>query len=37
MEDPGEMEQYSRRSCLIFVGIKETGDIPEDTDKVILN
>ena len=31
------MEQYSRRSCLIFVGIKETGDTPEDTDKVILD
>ena len=30
------MEQYSRRSCLIFVGIKETGDISEDTDKAIL-
>ena len=36
-EDLDEMEQYSRRSCLIFVGIKETGDIPEDTDKVILD
>ena len=32
-----EMEQYSRRSCLIFAGIKETGDIPEDTDKAILD
>ena len=36
-EDLDEMEQYSRRSCLIFVGIKETGDVPEDTDKVILD
>ena len=35
-EDLDEMEQHSRRSCLIFVGIKETGDVPEDTDKVIL-
>ena len=24
-EDVDEMEQYSRRSCSIFVGIKETG------------
>ena len=24
-EDPDEMEQYSRRSCLIFAGIEETG------------
>ena len=37
MEDLDEMEQCSRRSCLIFVGIEETGDIPEDTDKVILD
>ena len=37
MEDLDEMEQYSGRSCLIFVGIKETGDIPEDTDKEILD
>ena len=36
-DDLDEMEQYSRRSCLIFVGIKEPGDIPEDTDKVILD
>ena len=36
-EDLDEMEQYSRRSCLIFAGIKETGDIPEDTDKAILD
>ena len=36
-EDLDEMEQYSRRSCLIFVEIKEAGDIPEDTDKVILD
>ena len=35
-EDLDEMEQYSR-SCLIFVGIKETGDLPEDTNKVILD
>ena len=34
-EDLGEMEQYSRRSCLIFVGIEETGRIPEDTEKAI--
>ena len=36
-EDLDEMEQYSRRSCLIFVGTEETGDIPEDTDKAILD
>ena len=36
-KDLDEMEQYSRRSCLIFVGIKETGDIPENTDKVSLD
>ena len=33
-EDLDEMEQ---RSCVIFVGIEETGDIPEDTDKAILD
>ena len=36
-EDLDEMEQYSRRSCLIFIGIKEIGDIPKDTDKVTLD
>ena len=35
-EDLDEMEQYSG-SCLIFVGIEETADIPEDTDKAILD
>ena len=34
-KDLDEMEQYSRKSCLIFVGIEETGDIPKDTDKAI--
>ena len=36
-EDLDELEQYSRRSCLIFLGIKETGDIPEGTDKAVLD
>ena len=36
-EDLDEMEQYSRRSCIIFVGIEETGNIPEDTDKAMLD
>ena len=36
-ENPDEMEQYSRRSCLIFVGIEETGNIPEYTDEAILD
>ena len=33
-----ELEQYSRRNCLIFTGIKEDSDpVREDTDEIILN
>ena len=33
-----DLEQYSRRNCLIFTGIKEAGeDETENTDEVILN
>ena len=33
-----ELEQYSRRNCLIFIGIKEDSDPGrEDTDEIILN
>ena len=33
-----EIEQYSRRNCLIFTGIKEDPDPSrEDTDEVIIN
>ena len=33
-----ELEQYSRRNCLIFTGIKEDSDPSrEDTDEIILN
>ena len=33
-----ELEQYSRRNCLIFTGIKEDSDPGrEDTDEIILN
>ena len=33
-----DLEQYSRRNCLIFTGIKEAGeDETENTDKVILD
>ena len=31
-----EIEQYSRRDCLIFTGIKEDNSRREDTDKLIL-
>ena len=33
-----DLEQYSRRNCLIFAGIKEAGeDETENTDEVILD
>ena len=33
-----ELEQYSRRNCLMFTGIKEDSDPGrEDTDEIILN